>query len=412
MLYRNLISCLVFLSAAISVKSQTSGCTDIAATNYNSIATINDGSCIYNDAAISPETTIDLSQTLNETSGLTFWNNLVWTFNDNDDINLYGLDTLTAEIVEIIEITGSQNVDWEAVTQDDSYFYIGDFGNNAHGNRTDLKIYKTSKSSLLAGVPEIEIISFNYPEQTSFEPTAGNETDFDCEAMAVMDGQIYLFTKRWVSSGTSVYSIPNQAGNYAAELINSYPVDGLITGSTLLQDESLLILCGYSEILQPFIFMLYDFESDNFFGANKRLIQLSLPFHQIEGISCVDGNKLFLSNEKFAPNILLEVDAQLHFVDINSILVDYILNNNQSIDSIEYSVHPNPFINQITVKLNHSAALSTQQIQIRDMKGVVYSTISTDNKNRIKIDLSNLIHGEYILEIVGPDFRKSSKLIK
>jgi hypothetical protein len=145
MYFRILISCFLLFLAAIPAKSQSMGCTDIAAINYNSLATINDGSCIYADTSILPDNSFELNSILRETSGLILWNNRLWTFNDNDDVTLYSLDTINGEILDSLELTGTENRDWEAISQDDAFIYLGDFGNNEHGNRSDLKIYKISK---------------------------------------------------------------------------------------------------------------------------------------------------------------------------------------------------------------------------------------------------------------------------
>jgi len=74
--------------------AQIHGCTDPLATNYNPSATINDGSCIYDAASVTPFSSYILNSNLSETSGLIRWNNQIWTHNDNEDINIYALDTI------------------------------------------------------------------------------------------------------------------------------------------------------------------------------------------------------------------------------------------------------------------------------------------------------------------------------
>lgn len=162
------ISLVVFLMGATHSKAQIYGCTDPLANNYNPSATVNNGSCTYNAASVSPVASSNLSNTLAETSGLIFWNNLVWTHNDSDDVNVYGLDTLNGGILQTQPLTGSLNTDWEEVSQDSDYLYVGDFGNNGNGNRTDLKILKISKNSFLSGSPVIETINFSYSNQVNF----------------------------------------------------------------------------------------------------------------------------------------------------------------------------------------------------------------------------------------------------
>src|SRR5512137_333436 len=89
----------VFLLFVARSEGQTSGCTDRLAINYNRSATINDGSCRYNQANIKPLASLQLEDALTETSGLILWDNMLWTHNDNTDINLYSLDTIYATIV-------------------------------------------------------------------------------------------------------------------------------------------------------------------------------------------------------------------------------------------------------------------------------------------------------------------------
>jgi len=144
MIIRYLTLILVFIILSGNAHAQIYGCTDRLAINYNSSATLNDGSCIYNLSNISPLGSLPLDEVLSETSGLIFWNNNLWTHNDNSDSNIYMLDTLYGRIVQAYPLAGIENRDWEEISQDEDYVYIGDFGNNS-GNRTDVRILKVSK---------------------------------------------------------------------------------------------------------------------------------------------------------------------------------------------------------------------------------------------------------------------------
>ena len=71
-----------------------------------------------------------------ETSGLLFLNGKLITHNDSgDDSNLYEIDTITGNITRTVSVSNATNIDWEDIAQDDTYIYIGDFGNN-NGTRT------------------------------------------------------------------------------------------------------------------------------------------------------------------------------------------------------------------------------------------------------------------------------------
>jgi hypothetical protein len=221
-------------------------------------------------------------------------------------------------------LTGIFNTDWEEISEDRDFIYIGDFGNNFSGNRDDLKILKVSKASVLAGKPEVEFINFSYSGQGPPDSSEPNDTDFDCEAMVVSMDSIYLFTKQWVSSGTSLYALPKTPGTHVAKLKSFYNVRGLITGAVYLEQERLIALCGYNKILEPFVFLLYDFQGTDFFGGNKRKISLDLPYHQVEAITTADGLKYFIANENFTQPEMVTVPQALNILDLQKYLGTYL----------------------------------------------------------------------------------------
>lgn len=198
---------LFFFLFITSTYAQISGCTDSVAKNYNSKATENDGSCLYASAKVKVKSTQKLSDTLIETSGLIAFDHLLWTHNDDHDTTLYGLNT-KGEIKRKINLQKTKNNDWEEISQDSSYLYIGDFGNNYQGNRTDLKILRIEKKSFLANTPVIDTIAFSYENQTDFTIQKPQKTDFDCEAFVVLQDSIYLFTKQWTSEKQAYIGYP------------------------------------------------------------------------------------------------------------------------------------------------------------------------------------------------------------
>jgi hypothetical protein len=280
------------------------------AKNYKANAIENDGSCCYKRLKIKDFNSSILSDSLNETSGLVEWENHFYTHNDDTDLNLYQLNN-KGFITKKIELNGIKNKDWEEITQDKTHFYLGDFGNNSRGNRTDLTIYKIAKDSLFDN-PKIEKITFSYPEQTDFSKQKSNTTDFDCEAFIATENELILFTKQWSTKQTAVYRLPKEPGNHKAEYITSLQVNGLITGANYLASKNLISLCGYSKKLKPFIYLISDWNELNFEKTNQRKIKLQLPFHQIEGISTTNGLDYFLINEGFTKKLIGTIQQQLH----------------------------------------------------------------------------------------------------
>lgn len=314
---------LALLFAFCNLQAQISGCTDPLSENYNSAATVNDGSCTYVSVKIKPKYSVKLNALLKETSSLVQSDSLLWTNNDNTETVLYGIDT-KGVIRNKIQLKNITNTDWEAISQDSDYFYIGDFGNNASGNRKDLHILRIEKKSLSRNNQKIDTLSFSYSNQKNFKTTKANATNFDCEAFIVSDENIYLFTKQWKERKTSVYQIPKIPGKHIAQLKESYDVDGLVTSATFLPEKKLLVLAGYSRFLSPFMYLFYDYNGSDFFSGNKRKIKIALPLHQMEGITTQDGLHYYLTNENFSRRPIVIISQKLHLFDLSAYLSNYL----------------------------------------------------------------------------------------
>lgn len=309
----------LFFLILTSSYGQISGCTDALAKNFNPNATNNDGSCVYASVKVKTKTSVKLEDSLMETSGLMPFDNLLWTHNDDHDNTIYGLDS-NGKIQKKVKLEKVKNNDWEEISQDSSYIYIGDFGNNFQGNRKNLHLLRIEKKSFLSNKPLIDTISFSYSNQTDFGIQKENSTDFDCESFVVSKDSIYLFAKQWSQKKTSIYVLPKIPGKYSAKLKETLDVSGLITGATLLASGKGIVLCGYSGMLQPFLYLLYDYKNNDFLAGNKRKIKLSLPFYQIEGIESLDGKLFYLTNESLIKRPIIKISPQIHTVDLSSFL--------------------------------------------------------------------------------------------
>ncbi len=194
---------------------------------------------------------------LDENSGITFAGGMLWSINDggNEPI-LYGIDTITGNTVKMLEIEDATNKDWEDITSDDSYIYIGDVGNNS-GSRTDLCIYKISLQDLNTAESEVtaDIIEFSYEDQMNYLPSY-NSSSFDCEALFSAGESLYLYTKDWSELTTSLYQLPKVPGTYEAKKLSTLDVRCLITGADYDEDDRFLALIGYKDYT-PVIFLSY-----------------------------------------------------------------------------------------------------------------------------------------------------------
>lgn len=330
--------------------SQVYGCTDPLSTNYNSLATINDGSCIYNPINYTPPIKVDpINNVLIESSGLQMAGNFLWSFNDGGGAAaIYRIDTLTNTLLQTVNLSGTTNIDWEDIAFDGVNFYIGDFGNNANGARADLKIYKFPLSAIpdyinnpVVTIPagQVSVINFSYNDQPQpLQPTTNNNTKYDCEAMIVDGGKIHLFTKNWIDISSTHYEINGlTAGTYIAMPLETLVTNYLVTAADKPPGQNLVVLMGYqkSGFYFHFMHLLTAYNGGKFFNGNKRKIDLPNFFEmgQAEGISFRTGTYGYISNERV---VSLSISQKLRSFDISSFVSNvtgtYIFNGNGNWD--------------------------------------------------------------------------------
>lgn len=417
----------LLIASASLCQAQVCGCTDSLATNYNAIATINDGSCEYETVIIEATEIGVLDSLIEGTSTLFYWNGGYWTFNDHYDNCLYLIDSSNASILNTLCINGLISKDMEEISQDSLYLYFGDMGNN-RGDRQDLHILRISKESVLNQTFAIDTIAFSYEDQTDFsaQPQA---TDFDCEAFVVTDDSIYLFTKQWVSTQTTIYSLPKTPGTHIAQRRETYNVNGLITGVTYMPEYQLIVLCGYSysrkvkvASLRPFVVLLYDYPDNRFFSGNKRRLNFkSTVKSQVEALATQNGLDYYITNERFKTTVMgipFDLPAKLQRVDLRDYLLPYLshfgISDNQTviqdfkpIDDIR--IYPNPVSYIIYIDYPQDFLGATYEIHNLNGQKVAEGVL---REKTISLNNNNMPSGEYILRIRKDGKVKTLSFIK
>lgn len=238
-----------------------------------------------------------LNDSIQETSGLSFFDGKLYTFNDSGNpAELYEIDKTSGKILNTLK-TNAENKDWEALTNEGKNFYIGDFGNNA-GTRKDLKIYKIPFQNNQLQNDSMKVISFYYPEQKDFTPKNIN-TDFDLESMIYLNRKIHIFTKEWASKSTTHYTLDlNNFENQAAQKVETYKTGFVVTDSYYYEKK--LYVVGYTKKTEVFLNIFNETEPGIFFKENPKHLYLgsALTIGQIEGVA-VDKKGIYVSGEKF-----------------------------------------------------------------------------------------------------------------
>ncbi|MGY8938359.1 MAG: hypothetical protein ACKVK4_00125 [Flavobacteriales bacterium] len=241
-----------------------------------------------------------------ESSGIVLSDGYVFTINDSGSSSvIYKVNPSDGSLVQSISVNNYDNMDWEDITYDSDYIYIGDFGNN-RGKRTDLKVLKISKSQFINKTAltvsvTAEVIEFSYSEQTSFIPSSTH--NFDCESFISKGDNLYLFTKNRGDNKTRAYKLSKEPGQYSLTTLASYEVNGLVTGADYNTQTNELVLIGYSASMHTnsFVYMFFNFTDDLFFSADvaKKVIGNATNDWQTEAIAfgSADGENLFISCE-------------------------------------------------------------------------------------------------------------------
>jgi len=418
---------LALLVATVQMcNAQVCGCTDSLAVNYDPGATVNNGGCVYATTVIVADGVGALDSLLGGSSSLLFWDNGFWTFNDHNDNCFYKIDTTNAEIVETLCINGLHNDDIEEITQDSLYLYFGDVGNN-NGSRQDLKILRISKESILNQMVEIDTIWFSYEDQTDFtyNPRA---TDFDCEAFIVTDDSIYIFTKEWVSTQTTLYSLPKIPGTHVARRLETYDVHGLITGASYMPEYQLIVLCGYDydpvnllSSLHPYIILLYDFQEDRFFSGNKRRLDFDFSTRaQIEAIATRNALDYFITNEQTSLSVMdyvIDIPPALQRLDLREYLLPYLsqfgISDNPDVvpnlSKENFRIYPNPAIDKLNIE--YPPEFLGANYEIFNLKGQKMAE-GILNGNAISLNDKKMPPGKYILVIQKDKTQKTFSFFK
>jgi len=247
----------------------------------------------------------ELPEEVSETSGLLFFNDKIITHNDSGgEAQLFEIDTVSLEITRTVSINEAVNIDWEAISQDDAYIYIGDFGNNL-GTRQDLTIYRILKSDYLDDdTANAEAIFFSYEDQTDF--TDSGNSDWDAEAFFVLDDALVILTKQWKSLGTVAYTIPKVPGTYIASETGSVEDIGLVTDADYNPTNQTLLILGYSSFLAPFA-RTYKTTDPSIFSDTFDTIPIDIGLAQVEGVTNDGAGNYLISSELFtrqSPNIV------------------------------------------------------------------------------------------------------------
>lgn len=334
-----------------------------------------------------------LDDAINESSGLVKIGDRLITHNDSGNpAELYELDANTGEVMRTVSINNATNVDWEDITFDENYIYIGDFGNNS-GSRTDLKVYKISLEEYLTNDSvNAEVINFSYAEQTDYSPSPFT-TNFDAESLIVVNDQLYIFSKNWGNLQTDIYALSTTPGTYALEKIGNIQAECLVSGAAYNTETNHILLIGYF-FSANYVFELSQIDFNEFSIGNTQRYEFTPPSNastQIEGITYANENTYLLTSEEFddKSSALLELEtATMHVSQVDA--------------NEKCEIYPNPASDVVTIDCS-----GLKYVELYNAQGLLIRKHSGRN-----LDVNNLPKGVYYLKAYTKDGNFTKKLIK
>ena len=151
-------------------------------------------------------TSYRISSELCEISGVeNQYRGTIFAINDSGDDPFVYLIKDDGSVFHKMFVAGAKNIDWEDLSSDGGFLYIGDIGNNRN-QRKDLMVYRVPISNFsvyfIDGKPnhnfpdtvKSESYTLNYPDQMSFPPDE-SRMNFDSESLAYADGKLLILSK-------------------------------------------------------------------------------------------------------------------------------------------------------------------------------------------------------------------------
>ncbi|MCY1635043.1 hypothetical protein [Marinifilum sp. D737] len=239
-----------------------------------------------------------LPKKVDEQSGMIWHNDLIWVNNDSGGAATLYAYNKNGELKQQLHIEGGSNLDWEALAEDEKYFYIGEFGNN-NGTRKNLKVFRVDKSKI-NDKPEVSIkadeIGFTWADQKEFKRKKHNH-NFDCEAFLSYGDSLYFFTKNWENHKTRMYVMEKSVKHHDLSPKAEFDTDFMVTGADISRDGKIVALIGYKNY-RTYMILFFNFLDSDFFGGKYLRLDLSsLGGAQTEGVVFTDDNELLINTE-------------------------------------------------------------------------------------------------------------------
>lgn len=222
---------------------------------------------------------------LHESSGVAVsqkYDGVLWTHNDaHNPAELFAIKE-NGRLIRKYKVDGAENNDWEDIALDeDGFIYILDNTSRADSKHRSTIYYLPEPNPFLdKDIRELRQFAVSFPDG-----------GFDCEALFVWRGQMFLVTKPWDGSLPRIYTYDRLGQDGTATYLGEVPVYAMVTGGDISLDGSRIVLSSYASLII--------FEGD---GSPEELLRTEpllsrLNAGEVEGVSW-DDEDIVITNEQ------------------------------------------------------------------------------------------------------------------
>jgi len=241
---------------------------------------------------------IELSDELKEISGLQYVNDtLLIAHNDGGNSPTLFLLNAEGKIIKRVGVMNVKNTDWEDITFNGHFVFIGDIGNNSN-KRKKLNIYRIPWTDVLTkDSVEAKKMSISYAEQTAFPPEKKN-MNFDAECLIYSEGNLWIFTKNRTEPFDGISTVYRFKFQENSDVVLKQEFTIKIGTKGWMQDAitggdfafGYFYLTSYNRVLK------YSFDGDKFNLVKEFKYN---DYNQKEAITVITDDLIYVANENY-----------------------------------------------------------------------------------------------------------------
>lgn len=238
---------------------------------------------------LSPIAKWEISEKLNEISGIAYFNGKLYAINDSGNPHsLFELDTISGKILKETLLENAQNIDWESIDVVNNTLTIADIGNNFN-TRDVFDLYTLNLSTEYTSVQKSELTLEGHIM------SLGRTHDYDFEALFNNGAHQYLLSKNRASKNVKLYQIDLAGTKRRGNITQEFNYPHLITGAHFHKNK--LFFIAYSRKGNTYLSQV-NFKDGLFDFENMISKKISGPGYQIESICIDERDQFYIASEK------------------------------------------------------------------------------------------------------------------